>query len=176
LTEIAERDRRLAALSASNASLRSALWFSINRGAVAGVAVAASLISGGWWWWSKAQAAPDPLPVAATDQSPRAIADGMLREVLSRARWGAGDTGPVIVRVNKDTDMWVVLRGTVDARSHSDARGRPIERHCLRLFAHEATRDGGTFITPSPYLAFGALMKWPVRAAECRMPGERNYE
>jgi hypothetical protein len=64
----------------------------------------------------------------------------------------------------------------VDAGSHSDARGRPIDRHCLQLFAHEAARDAGAFVTPSPYLAFGKFMTWSAHAAECRMPGDKNYD
>jgi hypothetical protein len=175
VNENAALSRRNAAQAATIVTLRAALWFMINWQMVAGVTTAAVIGSGGWWWWSKAQAAPDLQPVAAAKDSARAAEDATLRDLLSRWRWGNGDAVPSVVRIN-GTEMWVIVRGTVDAHSHSDQWGRPIERHCMQLFAHEAARDAGAFVSPSPYLAFGAGMKWPLRAAECRMPGTRNYQ
>lgn len=174
VTENAALARRNAALAARNAKLRSALWVMMNWRMVAGVAVVAAGGFGGWRVWN-AEAAPDKAPIGqAADDSANASLNAALADVLSRAKWGAGDTAPVTVRVN-GFEWWIVIRGTVDQKSHVDARGRPIERHCLQLYASEAERDAGAFITPTPYLAFGQWMKWPQRAAECRMPGKVNY-
>lgn len=165
--------RRNAVLAARAGALQSALWLSINWRVVAGAAVVAALSYGGWHW-SNAEAAPDNQPVSDTTDSAQAAVDIGLRDVLSRTRWGSGDTPPVIVRVN-GVDFWLVVRGTTDATSHADDKGRPIERHCVTLHAREAVRDAGAFLKPEPYLAFGWWMKWPLRAAECRLPGKANY-
>jgi hypothetical protein len=171
VAENAALARRNGALLARIVALRSALWVMLNWRMVGGVIVAAALGSGGWWWWSTAQAAPgkDTAGQAADDSALNAA----LADVLSRARWGAGDTRPATVRVN-GSEYWIVVRGAVDQTSHVDAQGRPLERHCLQLFASDAVRDQGAYIAPSPYLAFGWWMKWPQRAAECRMSGKVN--
>jgi hypothetical protein len=175
VTENAALAQRNAALAARNATLRATVSFMMNWRMVAGVIVMTTLGSGGWWWWSTAQAAPDQPPVATAEDSARAAVDAALRDVLSRTRWGDGDTAPVVVTVG-GVPYWIVVRGSVDAQSHADAKGQPVPRHCLQLYASEAVRDAGAFVTPAPYLAFGQWMKWPQRAAECRMPGTRNYQ
>ena len=48
------------------------------------------------------------------------------------------------MRVN-GSEYWIVVRGAVDQTSHVDAQGRPVERHCLQLFASEAVRDAGAY-------------------------------
>jgi hypothetical protein len=169
----ADLARRNAALSARIASLRAALWFSINWKRLAAAGVVLSLGYGGWRW-SNAEASPDSPPSAAAPDSEHAAADAAFRDVLNRTKWTTGDTPPAVWHVN-GVDYWVVVRGTVDASSHADARGRPIERHCLQLYASEAVTDAGSYLTPSPYLAAGWWMKWPQHAAECRMPGKGNY-
>jgi hypothetical protein len=166
---------RNAALKARVASLRATVWFMMNWRMVAGVVVVAAGCSGGWWWWSTAQAAPDQQPVATAEDAARAALDAAMRDVLGNMRWGEGDTAPRVVTVG-GAPYWVVVRGSVDEQSHADAKGRPVPRHCLQLYASEAVRDAGAFVTPAPYLAFGQWMKWPMRAAECRMPGTRNYQ
>lgn len=174
VSENAALARGNTALTASVASLRAALWFTVNWRKVASVAVAAAIASGGSWWWWTAQAAPDQQSAATVADPARAALEAAMRDVLGGMRWGGGDTAPRVVTVG-GTPMWVVVRGSVDEHSHADARGQPIARHCLQLYASEAVRDAGAFVTPSPYLAFGVGMKWPMRAAECRMPGARNY-
>jgi hypothetical protein len=174
VTEIAALRRVIAARAAQVASLKSALWFSINWRRLAALSLVLT-VGYGSWRWSNAEAAPDrqPVPHAAADNAEAAIDTG-LRDLLSRTKWGLGDTTPVIITLN-GTPYWVVIRGITEAKSHSDTWGRPIERHCLALFASEARRDAGAFLTPAPYLAFGRWMRWPQRAAECRMPGGKNY-
>ncbi len=162
--------RRNAALVARIAALHSALWLMLNWRMMAVAALAAAFAFGRWRVWI-AQAAPGQAQAGQTDNS---ALDAALADVLSRARWGAGDSAPVTVQVNGSA-YWIVIRGTVDPASHADARGRPVTRHCLQLYASEAVRDEGAFIAPSPYLAFGQLMMWPQRAAECRMPGKALY-
>jgi hypothetical protein len=175
--------QRNALLVARVASLRSAMWLtrSWGRVAVAGVVV---LLTG--WQCSRGAAPPvqqqavlapppDQQKSASADDAARAAIDAALRDLLRRTSWHAGDTVPVVVMAN-GVAYWVVVRGTIDTRSHTNGQGQPIERHCLTLFATEAVRDAGAFITPSPYVAFGVWMKWPQRAAECRMPGTGNYE
>jgi hypothetical protein len=131
----------------------------------AGVALASVIGFGGWHVWN-AQAAPGQSKAVQADDS--VALNAAFADVLSRARWwGAGDTRPATVRVN-GSEYWIVVRAAVDQTSHVDAQGRPVERHCLQLFASEAVRDAGTYIAPSPYVAFGWWMKWPQRAAECR--------
>ena len=147
----------------------------VNWKMVVGFVVVAALGSGGWWWWSNAQAAPDQQPVATAEDTARAALDGALRDVLGGMRWGEGDTAPRVVTVG-GVPYWVVVRGSIDGQSHADAKGQPVPRHCLQLYASEAVRDAGAFVTPAPYLAFGQWMKWPQHAAECRMPGTRNYQ
>ena len=175
VTENAALAQRNAALAARNATLRATVWFMMNWRMVAGVIVMTTLGSGGWWWWSTAQAAPDQPPVATAEDNARAAVDAALRDVLSGMRWGEGDTAPRVVTVG-GAPYWVVVRGSIDGQSHADAKGQPVPRHCLQLYASEAVRDAGAFVTPAPYLAFGQWMKWPQRAAECRMPGTRNYQ
>ncbi len=161
--------RRNAALVARIAALRSALWVMLNWRMMAAAALAAAFVFGGWRVWI-AQAAPDQVGQADDNTGLNAA----LADVLSRAKWGAGDSAPATVRAN-GSEYWIVVRGTVDPASHVDARGRPLERHCLQLYASPALPDAGAYIAPSPYLAFGQWMKWPQRAAECRMPGKVNY-
>lgn len=162
-----------AALAARIASLRAALFFSINwkRLAVVGVVVA---LGYGGWRWSNAEARPDDAPSIPAPDDEHAALDAAFREALSRAKWLNGDTPPAVWHVN-GVDYWIVLRGAVDADSHADAHGHPVERHCLKLYASEAVTDAGAYLTPSPYLAGGLWMRWPQRAAECRMPGKENY-
>lgn len=165
---------RNAALIARIASLRSALWFMVNwRKVAAGMAVAAFVSGGGWLWWD-ARAAPDQQPVASDDPT-HAATDTALRDVLGRMRWGDGDSAPLVVTVN-GAPWWVIARGGIDAESHADARGQPVARHCLQLYAAKAVPDAGAFVTPEPYRALGLGLRWPQRAAECRMPGTRNYQ
>jgi hypothetical protein len=165
--------RRNAALAARNATLRATVWFMMNWRMVAGVAVVA-LCSGGWWWRSHAQAAPDQRTVTVAEDTAQVAVDAALGDMLGGIRWGAGDTTPRIVTIG-GAPYWIVVRGTTDEQSHADEKGRPVPRHCLQLYAFEAVRDAGAFLTPAPYLAFGKWMRWPQRAAECRMPGTRNY-
>lgn len=174
VTENAALARRNAALAARIAILRASLFVMLNWRMIAVACVVVAAGFGGWRVWN-AEAAPDKAPVGqAAEDSANAALDAALADGLSRARWSAGDTVPVTMRVG-GVDYWIVVRGTVDQASHADARGRPVERHCLQLYASEAVRDAGAFLAPSPYLAFGQWMKWPQRAAVCRMPGERNY-
>lgn len=175
VAEIAALTRRNAALAVRIAALRASFWYMVNWRKVTGAAVALALGYGGWSWWSGAQAAPDekPAATATAETTPQTALDAALLDVLRRAPWRVGETSPVIVTL-KDVPYWIVLRGKTDARSHADDRGRPIERHCLQLYASEATRDAGAFIAPAPY-RFGLWMKWRQHAAECRMPGTRNY-
>jgi hypothetical protein len=177
--ELNARDNEVAALARRNAdqaarivSLRAALLFSINWKRLAVVAV---LMAGGYggWRWSNAEARPDAPPIKAPD-SEHAALDAAFRDALSRTKWTNGDTPPAVWHVN-GVDYWIVFRGAVDADSHADARGHPVERHCLELYAREAVIDAGAYLTPSPYLAGGFWMKWPQRAVECRMPGKGNY-
>jgi hypothetical protein len=128
--------RRNAVLSAAVMTLRSALWASVNGWLVTGVVVLAVFAYGGWRW-SNAEAAPDTQPVANATDSAQAAVDAGLRDVLSRTKWGQAETPPVIARVS-GVDYWIVVRGTTDAKSHTDQWGRPIERHCLALHASEA--------------------------------------
>jgi hypothetical protein len=166
-TEIAALRRVDAARAAQIASLRSALWFSINWPGVVAFGMMLALGYGGWRWWN-AEAAPDQQPVAKT------TLDASFSDVLSRSKWSEGDTAPIAIMLD-GTPYWVVVRGTLDAKSHSDAWGHPISRHCVSLYAHEAVQDAGAFITPRPYLAFGVWLKWSQRAAECRIQGKANY-
>ena len=167
--------RRNAALAARVATLHAALWVMMNWRKVALLGLVLTVGSGGgWWWWSNEEAAPDK-PVAAADDRAQAAVDAELRDRLSRTKWGVDDTAPAIATLY-GVPYWVVVRGNVDAQSHADAQGRPIERHCLQLFASRAVPDAGAFVTPSPYVALGTWLKWPQRAAECRMPGTRNYQ
>jgi hypothetical protein len=170
VAENAALARRNAALAVRIAALRSALWVMLNWRMIAGAVVVVVAGFGGWRVWN-AQAAPDKAPLGEAEN---AAFNTVFADVLSRAKWSAGDAVPVTVRI-AGSDWWIVVRGSVDADSHADARGHPIERHCLQLYAHEAVRDAGAFLAPSPYFAFGQWMKWPMRAAECRMPGKANY-
>ena len=120
--------------------------------------------------------APEPhsdASITATD-SEHAALEAAFQDALSQAKWASGDTPPVVWHV-AGVNYWIVFRGNVDTGSHADAHGHPIERHCLQLYAREAVTDAGAYLTPSPYLAGGWWMKWPLRAAECRMPGKGNY-
>jgi hypothetical protein len=92
---------------------------------------------------------------------------------LRDERWVQGDSRPSIVTW-RNTKYWVVRRGTIDDKSHSDVHGHAVVRHCLEVFASKAERDHGAYLTPSPYLVFGLFMKWPRQAVECRMP-ESTY-
>jgi hypothetical protein len=168
VTENSALAHRNAALAARITGLRSALWFMVNWRMV-GVATAVVVLScgGGWVWWS-ADAAPDRGSVTSA-------VNAAFDDALSRTRWGEGETDPRIVTVG-NAPYWVLVRGFVDTGSRADARGRPVPRHCLKLYAAEAERDQGVYVTPSPYFAFGLWMTWPLRAAECRMPGTRNYQ
>jgi hypothetical protein len=170
VAENAALARRNAALLSRIAALHSALWVMLNWRMMAAAALTALFVFGGWRVWN-AQAAPGH---AQTGHSDNSALDAALADMLSRAKWGAGDSAPVAVQVNGSA-YWIVIRGTVDPASHADARGRLIVRHCLQLYASEAVRDDGVFIAPSPYLAFGQWMKWPQRAALCRMPGKARY-
>jgi hypothetical protein len=166
-TEIAALRRVDAARAVQIASLRSALWFSTNWRWVAAFSMVLVLGYGGWRW-SNAEAAPDQQQVAKT------TLDASFSDVLSRSKWSEGDTTPVAITL-VGASYWVVVRGTLDAKTHSDAWGHPITRHCVSLYAHEAVQDAGAFITPHPYLAFGVWLKWSQRAAECRVQGKANY-
>jgi hypothetical protein len=96
-----------------------------------------------------------------------------MRDVLARTKWGEGDAAPAVVTV-EGKPYWVVARGMLDLASHADVRGRPVGRHCVQLYAAEAVPDGGAFLTPHPY-TLGLWLNFELRAAECRMPGTRNY-
>lgn len=193
-----------ATLARENAVLRSALWAKINWRMLAGAAVALTVAAGAPWAWSTAQAhwaakEAEKLERAALaaaalqrqqaeDAAQRAalqreLTEGLARErakrnsafedLLSRTRWGHGDTAPTIHRIN-DTPYWVIARGTIDAKSTADAKGRPIELHCLALHADVANGREGAWAAPRPYY-FGEWMRWDEFVAECRMPGARNY-
>ena len=172
--ENAALTRRNAALAALVCTLRSALWASTNFRLVVGSAAVAITLGYAGWHWANAEPSPDKQILSDTTNSADAAADAGLRDVLTRTKWGNGDTPPVIVRVN-GVDFWIVVRGSTDAKSHADDKGRPIERHCVALYAREAVRDAGAFLKPEPYLAFDWWMRWPLRAAECRLPGKANY-
>jgi hypothetical protein len=170
--------RRNAALAARVAALRSTLWFMVNWRMVAVAGLVLTLGSGGWWWWSSAEAAPDQAPVAgaaATDGTLNDTLNAALADSLRGFRWRSSETAPLIFTVGTSA-YWIVLRGSVDAHSHVDANGRPIERHCLQLYAARSQWSDGAYLTPSPYLAFGVWLKWPLIAAECRLPGTWNYK
>lgn len=159
-----------AVLRAEIKTLRAALWSWRNLRSLATACLVLAFIAGGGWYWWDAQAAQQRVQ----SDPAQAATNAAMRDVLERMRWGTGDTAPIMIKVG-GAPYWVITRGTVDAASHADARGQLIERHCLQLFASEAVPDSGAFVTPEPYLAFGWLMQWPQRAAECRMPGTRNY-
>ncbi|MGE0280205.1 MAG: hypothetical protein AB7P20_06275 [Rhizobiaceae bacterium] len=162
---------RVVALVSANKSTRAALWTALNFKGLVKVATVLAFVSGGGWWWWQAQAAPDQQPVAS-DPAETAT-NAALRDVLSRMRWKADDSAPLVVTVN-GAAWWVIARGSTDAGSHADAWGKPIERHCLQIFAEKAVPDAGAYRTPAPYL-LGIWLRWPLRAAECRMPGTRGY-
>ena len=158
--------RRNAALAGALASLRMTLWMFGNWSRLAAVLAVVGFGGSSYFWLS---------PVvhsfaAAVEADPNPAVDAGLRAYLGRAAWVRGDSAPVAVTV-AGSAFWIVLRGTLDADSHADAHGRPIARHCLQLYARPAVSDDGAFLTPHPYLAFGWLITWPVRAAECRLSG-----
>jgi hypothetical protein len=186
--------QRNAMLVARIASLRTALWFTRNPTKAAAAVIVIGLCG---WQCTSEGAPPDQQPAATTSaknaarnevphtgstpqttaptNAPTTAVDAVLAEVLRRANWREGDTRPFIV-VASGAPYWVIVRGTIDRHSRSDPQGHEIIRHCLQLFAAEAVRDGGAFMTPSPY-RFGLWMKWPQHgAAECRMPGTGNYQ
>lgn len=175
LAENARLARLNSVQAAALASLRSALWFATVKWRRVGL-VGLVCVPPVYLTWSAVNSAGGSAPgvskAAAAESTQTAIDTGM-RDVLSRMKWGLGDTPPVVITVT-GTPYWVVVRGSVNASSHTDAQGRPIERHCLELYANEAVRDAGAYLTPAPY-RFGMWMKWPRRADECRMPGSRNY-
>jgi hypothetical protein len=166
--------QRNAMLVARIATLRAALWFTRNWTKAAATVI---VIGVGSWQCSSRGTPPDQQTVSTTSakDTARAAVDSALRDLLKRSSWSGGETAPFIVMVS-GVPYWVIIRGTIDAQSHADAHGQPIKRHCLQLFAAEAARDAGAFVTPSPYVAFGVWMKWPQRAADCRMPGTGNYQ
>jgi len=172
-SEVAALARRNAALAARVVSLRAALFFSINWKRLVVIAL---VVAGGYggWRWSNAEARPDNSPSITATDSEHAALEAAFQDALSQAKWASGDTPPVVWHV-AGVNYWIVFRGNVDTGSHADAHGHPIERHCLQLYAREAVTDAGAYLTPSPYLAGGWWMKWPLRAAECRMPGKGNY-
>ena len=154
------------ALAAQNASLvrryaavKTALWLRVNlpRLIVLAAAIAAGLV-----FYRLLRPVEDSAPAAAASAAE-------WRRVLSGFAWSEGDTAPKIYSLG-GTDIWVLVRGKIDALSHSDARGQPIERHCLHLYAAKAERDAGAYLSPHPYNFIGVLT-WSERAAECRMPG-----
>jgi hypothetical protein len=169
--EIALLKTRVAALITSNKTLRSSLWVALNFRRLAAVGTVVAFACGGWLWWG-AQAAPDQLPVASDPA--RASTDAAMRDVLARMRWGSNDSAPLVVTIH-GAPWWVIARGSVDSDSHTDASGQPVARHCLQLYAVEAVPDAGAFVTPAPYF-LGLWLRWPLRAAECRMPGTRSYQ
>jgi hypothetical protein len=172
-SEVAALKRANTDLTARIISLRAALFFSLKwkRLAVVGLLVAAGY---GGWRWSNAEARPDNAPAVRASDGEHTALDAAFQEALSQTKWASGDTQPAVWRIG-GANYWTVFRGNVDAASHADAHGHPIERHCLQLYATEAVTDAGAYLTPSPYLAGGWWMKWPLRAAECQMPGKGNY-
>lgn len=165
--------RRNTALAAAVAALRGALWASVNGWLLTGGLLLAVFAYGGWQWAS-AEPVPDRQPVTNASDSNQAAIDAGLRDVLSGMKWAVGETQPRIKRVN-GVEYWVVVRGFKDTKTHANENGEPIERHCLDLFASEAVADAGAFLLPNPY-RFGLWIKWPHRAAECRLPGKANYQ
>jgi clan AA aspartic protease (TIGR02281 family) len=123
--------------------------------------VASALVGGRLLWTGKIEAVAAKAAGTAEEVE--------LHRLLSSFSWGKGDSAPKVFSVG-GTDMWVIISGDIDARSHSDAHGQAIERQCLRLYAEKAVRDAGAYLTPHPYNFIGAMM-WPERADECRMPG-----
>lgn len=172
-----ERVRERDALAARVASLRAALWFSVNFRALA--CVLAVLVLGGYGVlrYAHAQAAPDKQPVASVTpdkDKQRAAEDAALRAILSRTKWGNQDSKPVVVKVPGGGELWIVTRGSID-ESHSDGRGDKVERHCVELFADKAVRADGNFLTPKPYGLFGGIT-FERRAVQCRNPNEKGYD
>jgi hypothetical protein len=171
VAENAHLSNRNTFLAARNASLRSALFFSLNwkRLTVASLALALMLAFG---LRERAKSAvPDEQPrtdtVAQKDDS--AALDEASLSLLSDWPWVAGDTRPAIFTMD-GVPYWLVVRGTIDDKSHADTGGRPIKRHCLQIFASKAVEDQGAYLAPEPYALWGQWMRWPQRAAACRMP------
>jgi hypothetical protein len=117
------------------------------------------------------------VPNVGSDQTltvTQPLADSF-RVGLQRAPWAQNDTHPAIWTVLGDK-YWVVIRGSLDRDSHADARGAPVERQCLHLYAAPAVQDAGQYIAPQPYLVADMMIKWPEVVTECRMSGQSTFQ
>jgi hypothetical protein len=99
-----------------------------------------------------------------------------LRKLLDRTRWQEGDTTPVVVNIG-GMPIWVLFRGWVDTRSNVDSAAMPIPLHCLEIHSESAEHgEGSLYLTPHPYLLWGAMLRWSTNASVCRWPGQEHYE
>ena len=162
-------EQRNAMLVKQIATLRVSLAVAVNWRKLAFVALVAGLAVGGWRWWS-GNAVPD---VSAAASPALSSLDAAFLDLLKREAWGEGDSPPRLANV-EGVQYWIVLRGSLDPDSHVNAAGHALERRCLRLFASEAVPDAGAYLTPAPYFVW--WMKWPQRAAECRLAGREQQE
>jgi hypothetical protein len=112
---------------------------------------------GAWHWWTKTQGADE-----------RAAVDASLQQILEAdQRWGVGYSKPIVVTAAGEK-VWVILYGDTDT-GHTDSRGRPVTLHCLHLYAAPAIAESDSFRAPKPFGLFGWWLKWPERAALCRL-------
>jgi len=158
-------------LAAQNKVLRGMLWgqskFAHLTRPQKAVLIGALLLAGfGWWHWPQIEAAWSPSAAAQRE----AVASAG-RDLLERVDWISGSYAPVVFYAGREP-YWAMIRGDSDTKRHTDAQGRPVVVHCLYLYAVPATADAGGFLAPHPYSLFGVgWLKWPERAAECKVAG-----
>jgi hypothetical protein len=66
---------------------------------------------------------------------------------------------------------WAMLYGVTEKGSYTDANGRLVTAHCVRLYAEPAAAVSdlpGAYRAPRPFNALGWL-RWPERATQCRV-------
>jgi hypothetical protein len=166
--KLGQAEQRIAELEQDNARLgkklrvvKAVAFIQFHWRGWAALAVVVMGALGAWHWWNKTQGADE-----------RAAVDASLQHLLDvyqgwGERWGEGYSKPVVVTAAGE-NYWAILYGDTDT-SHTDSQARPVTLRCLHLYAAPAIAESDSFREPKPFGLFGWWLKWPERAALCRL-------
>ena len=94
-------------------------------------------------------------------------ADNKAFQLIVQAEpWREGWTHPAVKYVDGRGEYWIVYEGKVDGKNYADEAGKPIEKHCLHLYASPASRIFKDYLRPDAFDWRGAI-KWPELGMYC---------
>jgi hypothetical protein len=159
----AKYDKLLLKYRTINAGRTALLWLQMHWKRCATVGVLLAGAGGGFCYWDRQAHEADRN--AANAQMAKAL-DRIA--ALQNLRYEGDYSSSSVVQID-GKPYWAMLYGVTEQGSYTDANGRPVTLHCLRLYAEPAVSDlPGAYRAPRPFNALGWL-RWPERAVNCRV-------